>query len=279
MLNNVPIKTHKHGDLTIEGYSRAAVQSYWRIPELKLGFDLGAHPWDFMGTPTWLLSHCHLDHIAALPLYVARRRLMKMNPPKVFLPAYAIESVQQMLNAFGRLDRGRLPCELIGVEAGEEYELSRELVVKVLKTKHTLPSVGFVIFERRKKLKAEFHGLSGDQIRDLREQGTEISEERRIPIVGYTGDTSPKGLDDNPLFYECKILITEMTFVAADHRRELIHKNGHMHLDDFVRRKDNFKNEIVVASHFSTRYNRKQAESLVKKALPNLLDGRLRLWI
>ena len=115
MLNNVPFRNIKHGELTVEGYSRAAVQTYWRIPELKLGFDLGAHPWDFMGTPNWLLSHCHLDHVAALPLYVARRRLMKMKPPTVYLPAYAVDPVRQMLNSFEKLDRGRLNCELIFV--------------------------------------------------------------------------------------------------------------------------------------------------------------------
>ncbi len=279
MLNNVPFRNIKHGELTVEGYSRAAVQTYWRIPELKLGFDLGAHPWDFMGTPNWLLSHCHLDHVAALPLYVARRRLMKMKPPTVYLPAYAVDPVRQMLNSFEKLDRGRLNCELIGVESGEEFELSRELVVKVLKTKHTLPSVGFVIFERRKKLKQEYIGLTGEEIRDLRQSGVEISVERRVPLIGYTGDTSPPGLDDNPLFYECKILITEMTFVAADHRKQLIHKNGHMHLDDFVRRKDKFRNEVIVAGHLSTRYNKKQVESIVKKVLPDLLGGRLKLWV
>ncbi len=279
MLNNVPFRNIKHGELTVEGYSRAAVQTYWRIPELKLGFDLGAHPWDFMGTPNWLLSHCHLDHVAALPLYVARRRLMKMNPPTVYLPAYAVDPVRQMLNSFEKLDRGRLKCELVGVEAGDELELSRELVIKVLKTKHTLPSVGFVIFERRKKLKQEYIGLTGEEIRDLRQSGVEISVERRVPLIGYTGDTSPPGLDDNPLFYECKILITEMTFVAADHRKQLIHKNGHMHLDDFVRRKDKFRNEVIVAGHLSTRYNKKQVESVVKKVLPDLLGGRLKLWV
>ena len=41
MINNLPVKTLAHKDLTIEGYSRAAVQTYWRIPELKIGFDLG----------------------------------------------------------------------------------------------------------------------------------------------------------------------------------------------------------------------------------------------
>ena len=83
MVENAPILSCKHAGLTIEGYSRAAVQSYWRIPELKLGFDLGAQPWDFMGTQTWLISHTHLDHIAALPVYVARRRMMKMEPPRL----------------------------------------------------------------------------------------------------------------------------------------------------------------------------------------------------
>ena len=81
MINNLPVKTLKHGELTIEGYSRAAVQTYWRFPELKLGFDLGAQPWSFMGTETWFVTHGHLDHIVALPVYVARRRMMKMTPP------------------------------------------------------------------------------------------------------------------------------------------------------------------------------------------------------
>ena len=93
MLGNAPVKSHHHDGLTIEGYSRAAVQTYWRIPELKFGFDLGAHPWDFMGTRTWLLSHTHLDHVAALPLHVSRRRLMKMEPPRIYLPAVAVLSL------------------------------------------------------------------------------------------------------------------------------------------------------------------------------------------
>ena len=33
--------------------------------------------------------HTHLDHIAALPVLVARRRMMKMEPPTIYLPAEA----------------------------------------------------------------------------------------------------------------------------------------------------------------------------------------------
>src|SRR5262245_7645285 len=112
MLDNSPFRSLKHKDLTIEGYSREAVQSDWRIRELELGFHLGPQPWDFMGTPVLFVSHTHLDHIAALPVYVARRRMMKMEPPVIYLPGHAIDLVHHVLKALSRLDRGRLPCEL-----------------------------------------------------------------------------------------------------------------------------------------------------------------------
>ncbi len=68
MLDNAPVHSLKWKELTIEGYSRAAVQTYYRIPELKLGFDFGSQPWSFMGTGTWFVTHGHLDHIAAILL-------------------------------------------------------------------------------------------------------------------------------------------------------------------------------------------------------------------
>ena len=125
MLDNSPFRSLTHKDLTIEGYSRAAVQTCWRVPELKLGFDLGAQPWDFMGTPTWLLSHTHLDHIAALPVYVARRRMMKMEPPVIYVPDHALELIQHLLRVCQRLDRGRQTCNFVPVRPGDEFELSR----------------------------------------------------------------------------------------------------------------------------------------------------------
>ena len=67
----------------------------------------------------------------------------------------------------------------------------------------------------------------------------------------------------------------EITFVAPSHRKDKIHKFGHMHLDDVVERAGRFQNELVIASHFSTRYKDRQIEHHVKKALPGMLDGRL----
>ena len=278
-VDNAPYQSLHHGGLTIEGWSRAAVQSYWRIPELKLGFDLGAHPWDFMGTPTWFVSHTHLDHIAAIAVYVARRRMMKMEPPTIYIPAENIEDVRKLLILFQRLDRGRQTCHLVPVEAGMEIELSRDHVVKVWDTVHTIPSRGFLVYERRNKLKDEFVGLPGDKIRDIRLSGVPVTREVRQPLLAYTGDTAPAGLDACPEAFDAKVLITELSFIRASHRREKIHKYGHMHLDDFLERETRFRNEIVIAGHFSTRYHANEVRRVLDAKLTPGLKEKLFLWL
>jgi len=279
MIENLPVQTLSYKNLTIEGYSRAAVQTYWRIPELGLGFDLGAQPWSFMGTDTWFVSHGHLDHIVSLPVYVARRRMMKMTPPTIYLPEQNVEPIERILRTFRRLDRGRLPCNLVATRPGDEISLSREHVVTVSATRHTVPSLGYIVWERRRKLKPEYQGLEGDQIRDLRLSGTEVTSEVRQPLVAYLGDSAPEGLDACPDMFRSMILITELTFVAPSHRKDKIHKFGHMHLDDIVDRRDQFRNELIIASHFSTRYHAQSIKTLVTRALPDMLGGRLHLWL
>ncbi len=279
MVENAPILSCKHAGLTIEGYSRAAVQSYWRIPELKVGFDLGAQPWDFMGTPTWFLTHTHLDHVAALPVYVARRRMMRMEPPTLYVPAPAVEELRRLLLVMQRLDRGRMACNLNGINPGDEVELSRDHVVTAWATTHTIPSVGYVVWERRFKLKEEYHGLPGEKIRDLRQSGVAVTREVRTPLVAYTGDTSPAGLDACPAAYQAKVLITELSFIRASHRREKIHKFGHMHLDDYLERAERFENELIICGHLSTRYHPQEVRRLVEAKLPARLRERLRLWL
>lgn len=279
MIDNLPLLTTTHAGLTIEGYSRAAVQSYWRVPELKLGFDIGGSPWSFMGTQSIFVSHSHLDHMAALPAYVARRRMMKMEPPTIYVPDEVREPVERMLRAWHKLDRGRMVCNLLGVRGGDEIELSREHVLTVFNTKHTVPSCGCIVWERRKKLKPEYQQLTGEQIRDLRYSGVEVSAEVRIPLVCYCGDTAPAGLDNDPGVYAAKVLITEMTFFRPEHRKEKIHKFGHTHLDDIIERAERFQNELIILTHFSTRYQDSQLRRAVERRLPAGLRERVKLWM
>jgi len=133
--------------------------------------------------------------------------------------------------------------------------------------------------ERRRKLKPEYQNLAGHEIRDLRLAGTEVTAEVRVPRVAYLGDSTIEGLDNCPAMYEAQVLITESSFLSASHRRHKVKKFGHIHLDDIIERRARFQNEVIIAGHFSTRYHSKQVKTLVEKALPDMLDGRLRLWI
>jgi ribonuclease Z len=279
MIENLPLKTLPFKGLTIEGYSRAAVQSYWRIQELKIGFELGGSPWSFTGTQTIFVTHSHLDHLAAIPVYVSRRRMMKMEPPRIYLPAESVENVQRMLHIWQRLDRGRMVVDLVGVRPGDEIELSREHIVTAFATKHTVPSLGYVVWDRRKKLKPEYQGRTGDEIRELRLSGAEVTQEVRVPLLCYVGDSAPAGLDGYPPLYEATVLITEMTFFRPEHRKEKIHKFGHTHLDDIIERADRFHNELIILSHFSTRYHERQIRNAVERRMPAALAERVHLWM
>ena len=91
-------------------------------------------------------------------------------------------------------------------------------------------------------------------------------------------------LDDTAVIAEsgqllADVLIMELTFVAPSHRKERIHKFGHMHLDDVLDRRDRFSNKLIIAAHFSTRYHTRQIRHHVQKALPDMLGGRLHLWL
>ncbi len=279
MVDNAPVIQVQHKGLTIEGYSRAAVQTYWRLPELKLGFDLGLQPWSFMGTPTWFVSHCHLDHAAALPVYVARRRMMKMEPPTIYVPESNVAYLDKLLRVWERLDRGRMRCDLRGLKPGDEVELSRETIVTSFATKHTIPSLGFVVWDRRRKLKDEYQHLTGNQIRDLRLAGTEVTRDVRLPLVAFLGDTAPEGIDAHPAVYESQVVILELTFIAPSHRKDKIHKFGHTHLDDIIERAERFKNELIILAHFSTRYHAEKIEKMVDRRLPASLRPRVKLWL
>lgn len=278
-VENAPVLRMKHGLVTVEGYSRAAVQTYWRVPEWKIGFDLGLQPWSFMSTPNWFVSHGHLDHIAALPALVTRRRMMKMEPPTIYMPNDLVEPCESLLRIIQRLDRGRAPARLVGLAPGDVVELSRELSVSCFPTDHRIESLGFIVWEKRKKLRPEFTHLDGPQIRDLRLSGVEVSNEFRIPKLAYTGDTAPRGLDVEPAIYDAEILICEMTFVTRHERPTDAHKFGHTHLDDILERADRFRNELIIVSHFSTRQHTDTIRKIVESRLPDSIRDRVKIWL
>jgi ribonuclease Z len=52
-----------------------------------------------------------------------------------------------------------------------------------------------------------------------------------------------------------------------------------MHLDDFLERATQFKNEIIIAAHFSTRYHPNEVRKQLQTKLPPELKTKMKLWV
>ena len=72
---------------TIEGSSRAGVESWYRVRELGLALDLGRCPDNLVGVSRIMLTHAHIDHAAGVPYYAAQRKLQRLDPGTVYVPA------------------------------------------------------------------------------------------------------------------------------------------------------------------------------------------------
>src|SRR5947209_6468936 len=145
-IENAPYHALRHGGLTVEGWSRAGIQSYWRIPELRIGFDLGAIPWDFTPVASWFVTHGHIDHLLALPGLLARRGMFKYPAAKVHVPAEIVDAVRNLIAAWQVLDTGQLSCELVGLNPGDRVELTDSHSVSTFRTAHPVPSRGYVVW-------------------------------------------------------------------------------------------------------------------------------------
>ena len=118
-----------------------------------------------------------------------------MEPPVIYLPEEAIETVQKILKLFTRLDRGRMPCELRPIAAGRrDRAVARARGDRLGHQAHRAVA-GLRRLGAAAEAEAGVPDLAGDEIRDLRLAGTEVTDERRVPRVAYLGDSSPEGLD------------------------------------------------------------------------------------
>src|SRR5262249_59109683 len=114
----------RHGGLTIEGWAGAGIQPYFRTPELRVGFALGDIPWDWTATSCWFITPPPLDHLSALPGFLARRGMFKYPPAVIHVPAEIVDDIRVLLRAWEALDRGKLECELVGMNPGDAVDLS-----------------------------------------------------------------------------------------------------------------------------------------------------------
>ncbi|MCK4960062.1 MAG: MBL fold metallo-hydrolase [Planctomycetes bacterium] len=253
-------------DLDILGYSIAGEETVVGMPQLDVCFDIGKAPDQIIPINNVLLTHGHMDHAAGIAYYLSHRKFCGQAPGTILFPENLLQPIQQIMEAWGRLDGNYIPGKLVGVKAGDEHPIKPNLFVRVFPTKHSRGSVGYTVIEKRKKLKPEYLELNGPQLVELKKQGIAIDNKMEIPIATYLGDT--RYVDFSTLDYvaKSKILIAECTFFVDEHT-ERADAGRHMHVDEFVRLVDKLDNERIVITHMTRRTSMAEIRKILKKKL------------
>lgn len=254
------------GDLEICGYSVAGEETVIGMPQLDVCFDIGKAPDQIISIGHVLLTHGHMDHAAGIAYYLSHRKFIGLPPGTVLAPPNLLPTIQQILDAWGRLDGNTIPVNLIPAVPGEDYRLKPNLIVRMFATRHTRQAVGFSVIETRKKLKPDYQGLSGPEIVKLKRQGEKVEQIVEVPIVSYLGDTSY--LDFAALDYvaNSKILIAECTFFEDEHVTRA-DAGRHMHIDEFAPLLGRMRNEVVLITHLTQRTGIAEAKRMLKEKL------------
>lgn len=250
----------------IQGISMAGEQTVVQVPELDVVFDIGLCPRVALPTPYVALSHAHMDHIAGLPYYFSQRVFQKMGLGTCVCHADIIEDISIMMRSWVALECQQTPHRIIPLRDGEQIEIKNNIFLRAIEVSHTVPALGYVVIEKRSKLREEFHGLPQERLRELKQQGVEITKTLEIPLVAYTGDTELGPYLFRDEFALAKIVISECTFFEEDQRsRAAIGK--HLHVDDITKLLEIWQAEAVVLAHTSRRTNLGVSRELMLKSV------------
>jgi len=256
----------KIDDLEIIGYSVAGEETVVAMPQLDVCFDIGKAPDQIISINNMLLTHGHMDHAAGFAYYLSQRNFCGIAPGTIYAPQNLLAPMREIIDAWGRLDGNKVPGNLVGVKAGEEYQIKPNLFIRVFPTKHGIGSVGYSVIEKRKKLKTEYSSLTGPQLVELKKQEIQIDYPLEVPIVTYIGDTQYVDYSQLNYIKESKILIAECTFYETDHTGRA-EAGKHMHINEFAQLIEKLQNEHIIIAHTTQRTPMREIHKILKEAL------------
>ncbi len=216
------------------------------------------------------ITHGHADHIAGLwGLVNTRNNAMgdKEKALEIYYPKGG-KSIEEFLNFIMRVNNDlKYTLSLKALDVDEEVILHRtgsaQRTIRPFRTHHTVNEVsfGYNVYEKRKRLKEEYRGLSQDEIVKLVKKfgREEITTEYEHKILTVSGDATPINVENA---WETDLLVHESTFLDEMDRKG----NNHSSVREVLNLAKEAKAKAVILYHISTRYERK-IKKLINRAI------------
>ena len=251
-------------------------------------FDAGVALRENIGAKAICISHGHVDHIGALPAFLGMRGLFgQRDPITVYCPKEIQESLAEGLRAFTVMQTFDFNVNIVGLSPGDEVDIGKRLTLRAFKTYHPVASLGYVVYESVQKLKPEFKGLPGAELKRRRLAGDDIFHHHERRYFAYATDTLPEVLKHEPWLSDVEQLMLECTFLDERKAVKDARRGGHIHLDELMPWLRKFQNKRIHLIHFSQLYSPGDVreilesrcdESVKPEIVPLLPDQNVDWW-
>lgn len=266
-----------HKDLRLTGYSVAGITTSFVYPNAEVCFDVGQGLPFQVPVPNVLITHGHMDHASGLPYLISQKAMTGQTPPLVYMPEVLVRPMREIMRIWSEIDEHTYQFQFRGLSAGEERDLKGAYFFRTFPTYHRVPSIGYTVYERKKRLKSEFQKVAPHQLGDLRKKGVELDEHFSEPLVSFSGDTKIEFLD-SPQVRESRVLIMEVTYWDKKKSVENAREWGHIHLDELLPRLPDLKNEKILLIHASARYTSAYLKEILDARIPEHFKHRIELF-
>ncbi len=267
-----------HGSVRLLGYSMAGMTTSIGMPEADALFDVGQGlPWQVPFTNI-LLTHGHMDHASGIPYLIGQKAMSSQIPPTIYMPPSLVPPMRELMRLWEKVENHTYQYNFVSVELDREYPLRPPFFFKAFPTFHRVPSQGYTIFERKKRLKDQYRGLERDELVRLRNQGTEMEDFIEEPVVSFTGDTKIEFLDSRPWIKQSKVLLTEVTYVDKAKTIANTREWGHLHFDELLPRLDEIKSQKIVLIHISARHSTKAVREILDDRVPEHFKTKVEIF-
>jgi len=269
--------------LTLIGYSRAADETCFYIQELDIMLDCGMKN-NFMPDHIFI-THGHSDHSRNMPCSLLElgnsKNSSNTKHPIFYLPIEIVDLGKQYIHSFYALSKFNPNTkihnkyDIVGVIPNKKIEIeikNKKFIVEIIKCFHRVPCVGYGFTEVRQKLKDEYLTLKGNEIRDLKNEGIQITKDVEYPLFCFLGDTMENIFNVTSIL-NYPVIMIECSFLYDD-EIQMAKEKSHISwfvLEPFVKA---HPNKTFILFHFSKRYTVDE--------IKNFFDGKYNniiLWI